>query len=50
MPKNRQFFSKIVPYYLPSMLSETDILPVLPGINLAVCVEDVFTWLKLKRV
>ncbi|MBW4604480.1 MAG: Uma2 family endonuclease [Calothrix sp. FI2-JRJ7] len=38
------------PNNLPSILSSTDILPVLPGINLILCVDDVFAWLKLKKV
>jgi Uma2 family endonuclease len=33
---------------LPSLLRETDILPVLEDINLTLCVDDVFAWLKRK--
>lgn len=36
------------PDTLPSLLTLKDILPVLPGINLTICVADVFAWLKLK--
>lgn len=38
------------PNNLPSVLSGTNILPVLSGINLAICVDDVFAWLKLKKI
>ncbi len=34
------------PNNLPSLLVGTDILPVLPGMNLTLCVNDVFAWLK----
>jgi Uma2 family endonuclease len=36
------------PDSLPSLLIETDVLPVLEDINLTLCVDDVFAWLKRK--
>lgn len=36
------------PDTLPSLLTLKDILPVLPGINFTICVDDVFAWLKLR--
>jgi Uma2 family endonuclease len=36
------------PNTLPSLLIGTDILPVLPDVNLSLCVDDVFAWLKLR--
>lgn len=31
---------------LPDLLAEADVLPVLEGINLILCVDEVFSWLK----
>lgn len=38
------------PDTLPSLLTTTDILPVLSDINYTICVDDIFAWLKLKSV
>lgn len=32
---------------LPDLLAGADVLPVLSGINLSVCVDELFAWLKL---
>lgn len=34
------------PNNLPDLLSGEDVLPVLEGINLSLCVDDVFAWLQ----
>jgi Uma2 family endonuclease len=36
------------PNSLPNILTKSDILPVLPEINLTLCVDDVFAWLKIR--
>ena len=37
------------PNTLPDLLTGTDRLPVLEGVNLIITVEDVFSWLQRKR-
>jgi Uma2 family endonuclease len=36
------------PNSLPSILMGSDVLPVLAGINLILCVDDIFAWLKIR--
>ncbi len=36
------------PHSMPELLSGLDILPVLTGLNLTFCVDDIFGWLKRK--
>jgi Uma2 family endonuclease len=37
------------PHSLPDLLAGNDILPVLPGVNLKLNVEEVFAWLQRKK-
>ena len=37
------------PHSLPDLLTGTDILPVLEGVNLTITVEEVFAWLQRKK-